>query len=175
LYITAEKYLKKKYGPVYDAILSEESPEGVESSHHKGLKDVIVYHLLKNEGLNLEDIKVEQLSECGNTPDVQATIDGKRVAIDAKTSFHKDPISEIKDAYRKYSQCEDEVWVVLRPLPALLYAKSISGLLTLEEYDKLQVLIPVRDKKDEKSVKLIQFKDFLKEVRNAYKQITGTS
>ncbi|MEW9492381.1 MAG: hypothetical protein TQ35_0009330 [Candidatus Aramenus sulfurataquae] len=175
LYITAEKYLKKKYGPIYDAILSEESPEGIESSHHKGLKDVIVYHLLKNEGVNVEDIKVEQLSECGNTPDVQAIIDGKRVAIDAKTSFHKDPISEIKDAYRKYSQCKDEVWVVLRPLPALLYAKSISGLLTLEEYDKLQVLIPVRDKKDEKSVKLIPFKDFLKEVRNAYKQLTGAS
>jgi hypothetical protein len=163
----------KKNGPIYDASLSEDSPDGIESSHHKRLKDVIVYYLLKNEGLNLEDIKVEQFSECGNKPDVQATVEGKRVAIDGKTSFHKDPISEIKDAYRKYFECEDEVWVVLRPLPALLYTKSVAGLLTLEEYDKLQVLIPVRDKNDEKSVKLIPFEDFLKEVKKAYDELLG--
>ncbi len=171
IYTIAEKYLKENYGPIYDASLNEDSPGGVESSHHKGLKDVIVYHLLKNEGLNSEDIRVEQLSECGNKPDVQATIKGKHVAIDAKTSFHKDPISEIKDAYKKYCECEDEVWVVLRPLPALLHAERIAGLLTL--YDKLQVLIPVRDKNDENSIKLIPFEDFLKEVKEAYDKLSG--
>ncbi|MCI2414850.1 MAG: hypothetical protein MPF33_06350 [Candidatus Aramenus sp.] len=175
IYNTAKTYLKEKYGPNYDVYLHKASVGGVESSQHKGLKDVIVYYLIKNEGLDVKDVKVEERLESSQVPDVQARVKGKYVAIDAKTSFGKDPIHEINETYEKYSKNWDDVWIVLRPLPALLYAERIAGLLTLEKFDKLQVLIPVKDddKNGEKSVKLISFEDFLKEVKKAYDELKG--
>ncbi|QKR00830.1 hypothetical protein GWK48_10945 [Metallosphaera tengchongensis] len=122
--------------------LDKSSPSGgQEGEYHRKMKPVVIKHLLENLKIDPNSIHMEQkVHDCG-VPDIYFNDkNGKVIGVDVKASMGKMPRDEIDEAYNKYEQCSNEVWVVLRPLPALLDLNGIIGKYKI--YNKLRIFIP---------------------------------
>ncbi|MCY0860705.1 MAG: hypothetical protein OWQ54_09805 [Sulfolobaceae archaeon] len=136
---------------------------GEETEYHLKMKAVVIKHLIENLKVEPKSIKVEEvLPPCG-IPDIHFSYQGKLIAVDVKTSIGKIPSSEVDEAYNKYQGCSDEVWVVLRPLPALLDLVDIIG--RYKGYNsKLKVLLPVMGYGSK--VSLLPLEDFIQKMES---------
>ena len=146
---------------------------GVESEAHLSLKAAVIRYLIEGLGLKAEDFQVEdevEDGECGGAkPDIW--ISSKSVAIDVKSSVGALPTNELIDAVKKYIGCGEvwgEVWVVYRPIAALLFAQPL--IKTLEVLQKkhpdrrVRVMVPMYNR-ERQIYELTELKDFLEALR----------
>jgi len=136
---------------------------GSESETHMNLKALVIRHLIETG----HNFKVEdEITECkSGVPDI--LVDG-HIAIDVKASIGSLPTNDIVEAYRRYSDCASEVWVVFRPFTVLAFTKPI--LKTLENLElKPKVKVPLFNQ-GKKFYELVDVADFLNSI---YEHIKG--
>gem|GEM_PF-1674123 len=136
---------------------------GSESETHMNLKALVIRHLIETG----HNFKVEdEITECkSGVPDI--LVDGHN-AIDVKASIGSLPTNDIVEAYRRYSDCASEVWVVFRPFTVLAFTKPI--LKTLENLElKPKVKVPLFNQ-GKKFYELVDVADFLNSI---YEHIKG--
>jgi hypothetical protein len=136
---------------------------GSESETHMNLKALVIRHLIETG----HNFKVEdEITECkSGVPDI--LVDG-HIAIDVKASIGSLPTNDIVEAYRRYSDCASEVWVVFKPFTVLAFTKPI--LKTLENLElKPKVKVPLFNQ-EEKFYELVDVADFLNSI---YEHIKG--
>jgi hypothetical protein len=142
---------------------------------HKKLENLAILYLVKEKNAKLEDIHIEEELN-GKRPDIRWS----NVIIDVKTSVGSDgnpiiPPIEMIDVVDKYHNNADEIWVVFRPLPLLIYLKKVIEVrkaLIMKYKKKIEVMVPAE--KDGK-ITLLTLKEFLKELKEYYKKVVNKS
>jgi len=144
---------------------SQGKVDSSESTTHEGLKAVIIRHLIENENVKPEDIRVEEELQNGLIPDVRVG----NVVYDAKTSFSVSPVLELYDLVNKYG-ARYEIVGVFRPLPILLQLGAIVNKLISDRKRgvRVNVMIPV---KENEKVRLIKLEEFLKKGVEHYAEL----
>jgi hypothetical protein len=142
---------------------------------HKKLENLAILYLVKEKNAKLEDIRIEEELN-GKRPDIRWS----NVIIDVKTSVGSDgnpiiPPIEMIDVANKYHNNADEICVVFRPLPLLIYLKKVIEVrkaLIMKYKKKIEVMVPAeRDGK----ITLLTLKEFLKELKEYYKKVVNKS
>jgi hypothetical protein len=142
---------------------------------HKKLENLAILYLVKEKNAKLEDIHIEEELN-GKRPDIRWS----NIIIDVKTSVGSDgnpiiPPIEMIDVVDKYHNNADEIWIVFRPLPLLIYLKKVIEVrkaLIMKYKKKIEVMVPAE--KDEK-ITLLTLKEFLKELKEYYKKVVNKS
>jgi hypothetical protein len=142
---------------------------------HKKLENLAILYLVKEKNAKLEDIRIEEELN-GKRPDIRWS----NVIIDVKTSVGSDgnpiiPPIEMIDVANKYHNNADEICVVFRPLPLLIYLKKVIEVrkaLIMKYKKKIEVMVPAE--KDGK-ITLLTLKEFLKELKEYYKKVVNKS
>ncbi|MEB3797188.1 MAG: hypothetical protein G5Z42_00010 [Caldisphaeraceae archaeon] len=138
-----------------------------ESMDHRLLKRLAIYYLIRKK--KISEIKVEE--PCNEVvPDIKISDGNSTIIIDIKTSIGMYPYDEIFDVVEKYKQCSKNIWIVMRPLPALIYLKHISSLIKMykkEEGINLKVLLPSID--EDRKPTLIRIDEAIKKAKNLIK------
>jgi len=78
------------------------------------------------------------------------------------------PPIEMIDVVEKYHSSADEIWVVFRPLPLLIYLRKVIAVrkALIKRYNKkIEVMVPAE--KDGK-ITLLKLNEFLKELKEYY-------
>jgi hypothetical protein len=135
---------------------------------HKKLENLAILYLVKEKNAKLEDIRIEEELD-GKRPDIRWS----NVIIDVKTSVGSDgnpitPPIEMIDVVEKYHSSADEIWVVFRPLPLLIYLRKVIAVrkALIKRYNKkIEVMVPAE--KDGK-ITLLKLNEFLKELKEYY-------
>jgi hypothetical protein len=138
---------------------------------HKKLENLAILYLVKEKNAKLEDIRIEEELD-GKRPDLRWS----NVIIDVKTSVGSDgnpitPPIEMIDVVEKYHSSADEIWVVFRPLPLLIYLRKVIAVrkALIKRYNKkIEVMVPAE--KDGK-ITLLKLNEFLKELKEYYRNI----
>ena len=142
---------------------------------HRKLENLAILYLVKEKNAKLEDIHIEEELN-GKRPDIRWS----NIIIDVKTSVGSDgnpiiPPIEMIDIVNKYHNNADEIWVVFRPLPLLIYLKKVIEVrkaLIMKYKKKIEVMVPAE--KDGK-ITLLTLKEFLKELKEYYKKVVNES
>jgi hypothetical protein len=138
---------------------------------HKKLENLAILYLVKEKNAKLEDIRIEEELD-GKRPDIRWS----NLIIDVKTSVGSDgnpitPPIEMIDVVEKYHNSADEIWVVFRPLPLLIYLRRVIAVrkALIKRYNKkIEVMVPAE--KDGK-ITLLKLNEFLKELKEYYQNI----
>ncbi len=138
---------------------------------HKKLENLSILYLVKEKNAKLEDIRIEEELD-GKRPDIRWS----NVIIDVKTSVGSDgnpitPPIEMIDVVEKYHSSADEIWVVFRPLPLLIYLRKVIEVrkALMKKYNKkIEIMVPAE--KDGK-ITLLKLNGFIKELKEYYHSI----
>jgi hypothetical protein len=138
---------------------------------HKKLENLSILYLVKEKNAKLEDIRIEEELD-GKRPDIRWS----NVIIDVKTSVGSDgnpitPPIEMIDVVEKYHSSADEIWVVFRPLPLLIYLRKVIEVrkALMKKYNKkIEIMVPAG--KDGK-ITLLKLNGFIKELKEYYHSI----
>ncbi|BCU68852.1 hypothetical protein [Stygiolobus caldivivus] len=119
--------------------------QGNESPYHRELKAFVIKHLIENEKVDESDILVESDVCGGLKPDIY--VSSRRLAIDVKTSIGYLPSDEVLEV-KKYASCAERIWVVMRPIAALLDLEGVIGRIKCAHKQgiNIDVMIPVKDR-----------------------------
>jgi len=138
---------------------------------HKKLENLAILYLAKEKNAKFEDIRIEE-ELYGKRPDIRWS----NVIIDVKTSVGSDgtpitPPIEMIDVVEKYHSSADEIWVVFRPLPLLIYLRKVIEVrkALMKKYNKkIEIMVPAE--KDGK-ITLLKLNGFIKELKEYYHSI----
>lgn len=149
---------------------------GPESDIHRNLKALGILYLIKNCSIDPSIIKIEnQFDDAGALkPDIFV---GTEIIIDAKSSIGVIPGDEVHETIKYSIFQEQQISVIMRPLPVLLDIVGVAGWLNYlnDNGINFNVLLPVNEDSPETELpQLIEIGDYLRKVDKYYKDIKNS-